>query len=98
MAGLRSSRKGANEVSKSQFAALRGAAGRKTTIEADTPPPRATGRPKSTSADSAPVTFHVSEESVRKAKIKLLQDNDKRPLSKIVDLLLEEWSAGKVRI
>ena len=82
-------------TTKSRFAGLSKVAGRKPVVEPETAP---RGRPKSTSADSLPATFHVSEESIRQARIKLLQDNDKRPLSRIVELLLDEWNAGNVKL
>ena len=56
-------------------------------------PPRGPGRPKGagTSADAVSVTLRLSEDLYRRAQIALLQRQDKRPVSRLVDDLLSEW-------
>jgi hypothetical protein len=56
------------------------------------------GRPKGTAPDAVPVTLHLSAETYRQARIKRLELNDQRPLSKIVELLLDGWSAGDIEL
>jgi hypothetical protein len=56
------------------------------------------GRPKGTAPDAVPVTLHVSAETYRQARIRRLATNDQRPFSKIVELLLDGWSAGKFKL
>lgn len=80
---------------KSKFEGLRGA-GKQTAAPPSVGPTR--GRPKSTAPDAAPVTLHVSADTLAKARIRLLQTRDKRPLSRIVELLLDGWSTGDIKL
>ena len=75
---------------KSKFEGLSQVRGRTSQAPA---PVKAVGRPKQTSADSVPVTLHLSAEIYRRAKIKMLETSDERPLSKIVEDLLGQWIA-----
>lgn len=54
------------------------------------------GRPKSTAPDAVPVTLYLSDETYRQARAKLLLANDKRPYSRIIDLMTKGWLAGKI--
>ena len=54
------------------------------------------GRPRGTPADAVPVTLHLSAEVVKRSRISLLQKDDKRPLSALVNTLLERWSQGLI--
>lgn len=60
-------------------------------VEASTEPKR--GRPKGTgtSPDAAPVTIHLSKEVYKQARIAMLQRDDERPFSKLVEDLLQTW-------
>ena len=85
-----------NGKKSTKFAGLSQAAGRKPPPAEPEPPAR--GRRRGTSEDAGPVTLHLSEEIVRKARMKLLSDADKRPLSRIVELLLNGWTSGNQNI
>ena len=55
--------------------------------------PPATGRQRraATAADSVPVTIHISAHSYKRARIALIEADDPRPFSKLVDDLVGEW-------
>ena len=76
-----------------RFSKLAEAAGK---TPAETGPVR--GRPKGTAPDSSPVTFHISAETYRRARITLLENKETRPLSKIVEALLQGWSEGRLEV
>ena len=50
------------------------------------------------SADAQPYTFHVSAAVKRCAHIFLIASEDPRPLSVIVERLLERWTAGEIKL
>jgi hypothetical protein len=43
------------------------------------------------SPDAVPVTLRISREVYKRAQIAVLEGDDERPLSKIVEDLLTEW-------
>ena len=55
--------------------------------------PRGAGRPKGsgTSPDAIPVTLRISSEVYKRAQVAVIQNDDGRPLSKIVEDLLVDW-------
>ena len=61
-------------------------------IAAETPR-RQPGRPKGSgmSSDAQQVSLYLSHELYKRARIALLEDDDERPFSKLVDDLVAEW-------
>jgi hypothetical protein len=57
-----------------------------------------TGRPRKTADDAQPLTLYVSRDITWNAKNKITSDRDTRPLSAIIEALMDGWVSGKFKV